>query len=408
MSSSPQSGLKRALGLPLLVFYGLGVTVGAGIFALIGEILGIAGSAAPLAFLIAGLIAAATARTYAILAPRFPKAGGAAVYATEGLGALAGRIVGIGVILTGVVSSAVISLAFAGYVGTVLPIPAPILAAGLVAILAGIAAYGVRESVAFAAIITTLEVGTLAVVAAVGLPMLAGSPALGDIVALPTDRLQLDLLAAAAAVAFFAFIGFEDIVNLAEETRKPEKTLGPAIAITLAVSTLLYVLIAAIAAAAPERDAIVASDAPLADLFAGLTGFPAAPITLIAAISMVNGILVQLVMASRVLYGMARDGLLPAWIGSVSPTRRTPIRATIVTAVAIVVLTLVAPMLGLAQATGYITLVVFAAINISLFRLSRRPDWRGPRRLGWWGILGAALCLGLVAYEAARIAGVLN
>jgi APA family basic amino acid/polyamine antiporter len=404
LSLSPQPELKRALGLPLLVFYGLGVTVGAGIFALIGEIVGIAGSTAPLAFLLAGLVAAATARTYAILAPRFPKAGGAAVYANEGLGSFAGRVVGIGVVLTGIVSSAVISLAFAGYVGTLVPFPPAMLAAGLVVLLTGVAAYGIRESIAFAAIITLLEVGTLVVVAGVGMPELAASERLGELVALPSSWVALSILTSAAAVAFFAFIGFEDIVNLAEETRKPEKTLGPAIAITLGVSTLLYVVIAAVAASVHDREAVAASEAPLADLFAMLTGLPAAPISVIAAISMVNGILVQLVMASRVLYGMASDGLLPAWIGKVSPTRRTPIRATVVTAVAILALTLIAPMLSLAQATGYITLLVFAAINIALVRLSLRPDWRGPRQLGWWGILGAVLCLGLIGYEAARIA----
>lgn len=398
--------LKRAVGLPLLVFYGLGVTVGAGIFALIGEILGIAGNAAPLAFLIAGLVAAATARTYAILSRRLPRAGGAAVYVSEGLGALAGRIIGIGVVITGIVSSAVISIAFAGYAGTIVPVPAPLLAVGLITLLTAVAAWGIRESLAFAAVITILEVGTLAVVAIMGAPSLTSADVMADIAAFPRDRLAFDVLIAATAVAFFAFIGFEDIVNLAEETRRPERTLGPAIAITLGLSTLLYVVIAAIAAAVPDRAAITASNAPLADLFSIVTGLPSAPISVIAAISMVNGILVQLVMASRVLYGMASDGLLPAWIGKVSPSRRTPIRATVLVAFIIAILALTAPMLGLAQATGYITLAVFAVVNVSLILLARRPDWHGSRRLAIWGYVGALLSAGLIFYEGARIMGV--
>jgi amino acid transporter len=395
--------LKRALGLPLLVFYGLGVTVGAGIFALVGTIVGIAEYHAPLAFLIAGIVAAATARAYALLARRYPKAGGAAVFAHEGFGPFVGRVVGVGVAVTGVVSSGVIALAFSGYVGTLIGTPGFLLTVGLLVVLAGIASLGVKESIFFAAGITILEVGTLIVIAVVGLPSLTDGDVVGRLVAFPTDRAAFDLTIAAAAVAFFAFIGFEDIVNMAEEAKTPERSMGPAIAITLALTTALYVLIAAIAAAAPNHEAIAESDAPLADLFAGLTGLPPAPISVIAAISMVNGILVQIIMASRVLYGMATDGLLPAWLGKIAPRRRTPIRATLLVTIAIAVLALTAPMVTLAQATGYITLVVFAVVNLSLFHLAGRKDWQGSRRLRWWGAAGAILTLGLLAYEVWRL-----
>ncbi len=265
-----QPGLRRALGLPLLVFYGLGVTVGAGIFALIGEILGLAGDFAPLSFVLAGLVAAATARAFAVLARRYPAAAGEAVYASEGFGPLAGQIAGIGVALTGMISSAVISLAFAGYVAAVVPLPAPAIVAALLVAVVAIAIVGIRESVGFAALITVIEVGTLVIVAAVGLPLLADHEAWARLVTLPADRASLDLTVAGAAVAFFAFIGFEDIVNMAEETENPERKLGWAIGITLVVTTLLYVLIATIAAAIPDRAAITGSDAPIADLFAML------------------------------------------------------------------------------------------------------------------------------------------
>ena len=394
--------LRRALGVPLLVFYGLGVTVGAGIFALIGEILGIAGDHAPQAFLFAGLIAATTARSYVILSRRYPRAAGEALYANAGFGPLAGRIAGLGVALTGIVSSAVITLAFAGYVGTLTGLPQPVQVVALLTVLAAVASFGVRESLVLAALITVLEVGTLALVAVVGLPLLADGEVLSRLTTLPADRAALDLTMAAAVIAFFAFIGFEDIVNMAEEAKAPERMLGPAIGLTLAVTIVLYVLIAAIAAAVPDRAAIADSDAPLADLFAGLTGLPAAPISTIAAIAMVNGILIQVVMASRVLYGMANEGLLPVWLAAVAPRRRTPIRATVAVAVLVAALALTAPMLTLAQATGYVTLAVFALINLSLFRLATRRDWPGPRRQRWWGAFGAALAAGLLLYEAQR------
>ena len=129
---------------------------------------------------------------------------------------------------------------------------------------------------------------------------------------------------------------------------------------------------------------------------------PPAPISVVAAIAMVNGILVQIVMASRVLYGMARDGLLPAWLGKIAPRRRTPVRATLLVTAAIAALALTAPMVTLAQATGYITLGVFAVVNFSLFHLAGQKDWHGSRRVRWWGMLGAILSLGLLGYEIWR------
>jgi amino acid transporter len=402
MNRPSQPSLKRALGLPLLVFYGLGVTVGAGIFALIGEILGLAGDFAPLSFVIAGIVAAVTARAFAILASRYPSAGGEAIYASEGFGAVAGQVAGLGVALTGMISSAVVSIAFAGYVAAIVPLPAEGIVIALLVAVAGIAIVGVRESVSFAAIITVMEVGTLVVVAAVGLPLLADPEAWSRVLILPESRASLDLTIAGAAVAFFAFIGFEDIVNMAEETENPERKIGWAIAITLVVTTVLYALIATIAAVFPERAALTGSSAPIAILFERLTGVSGAPVAASAAIAMVNGVLVQILMASRVFYGMAERKLLPAWLGKVSPTRRTPVRATVVVTAAVGILSLLAPMLGLAQATGYVTLAVFAIVNLSLFRLASRPDW--PRRRGerWWGLAGAALSLGLLLYEIVR------
>jgi len=398
----PGPTLKRALNLPLLVFYGLGVTVGAGIFALIGEILGLAGDHAPLAFLVAGIVAAATARAFALLSRRYPRAAGEALYAAHGFGPVAGRLAGLGVATTGIISSSVISLAFAGYVGTLLPLPIEAILIALLAAIAAVAAIGIRESVMIAAAITILEVGTLVVVAIIGAPSLSDAAVLERLVSPPATFAALELTLAASAVAFFAFIGFEDIVNMAEETPNPERHLGVAIAITLVVTTLLYVTVAAIAAASPDRAAIVESPAPLSELFAQLTGTGREPISVMAAIAMVNGILVQVVMASRVVYGMAREGLLPTWLGAVAPKRRTPLRATVIVTAIIAALSLAAPLLTLAQASGYVTLFVFALVNLSLFRIASRADWTGPRRQRWWGIPGAALAGGLLAFEIVR------
>ena len=397
-----KSALKRSLGIPLLVFYGLGVTVGAGIFALIGDIIGVAGDHAPLAFMIAGGIAAATALTYSVLARRYPRAAGEAVYANAGFGPSAGRLAGLGVGVTGIISSGVIAIAFAGYVSTLTGLPTSLLTIVVLVLMGGIACIGIRESVTFAALITILEIGTLVIIIIGGLPWLTDGALWTRVMTLPADRIAFDMTIAAAAVAFFAFIGFEDIVNMAEEAHEPGRILGPAIGLTLLITIILYVTITVIAVAIPDRAAITESEAPLADLFAITTGLPAAPISVMAALAMVNGILVQIVMVSRVIYGMANEGLFPRWFAAVAPRTQTPIRATVLVTTAIGVLALTAPLLTLAQLTGYVTLAVFTLINLSLWRVASRANWHGAGWHRWWGLVGAVLAAGLLAFEIAR------
>ncbi len=289
--------LRRVLSLPWLVFYGVGVTVGAGIFALIAEIVAIAGDHAPLAFLIAGVVAAFTGLSYAVLANAYPRAAGEAIFVRHGLGDLAGRIVGYGVVAVAITSSAVIGLAFARYVQSFTGLPEPLSLVAVLIVLGAVAAAGVRESVGFAALITVLEAGTLLVVIAAGLPMVMDSPRLGDVLSLPLTWAPWTAVLAGAFVAFFAFIGFEDIENMAEETRDAARAVPLAIMLTLVISVAIYALVALVAAAYPDRDSLTASKAPLADLFAAVTGTSGTPIAVMASIAMVNGILVQVVMA---------------------------------------------------------------------------------------------------------------
>ncbi|MCW5715025.1 MAG: amino acid permease [Bauldia sp.] len=400
--------LRRVLGLPLLVFYGMGVTIGAGIFALIGEILGIAGDLTPLVFLVAAVLAGASAGSYAFLSGRFPKAAGAAVYAKAGFGPGLARVTGIGVALTGVISAAVISLAFGSYLGTLVPVPSWLLAIGLLVLLSVVASLGVRESIILAAVVTVVEVGTLLVVIGAGLPELADAELWGRIATFPTTA-GLGVVLAATTVAFYAFIGFEDIVNMAEETRRPERVMAWAVIITLTLTTVVYLAVASIAVAVGDRAPIATSDAPMADLFAELTGGSPAPIAAIAAVAMINGVLIQIVMASRVLYGMAREGLLrPSWLGTIHPRRRTPIYATLAVAGTIAVLLLVLPIVRLAEVTSYVTLGVFTVVNLSLWRLSRRSAERGSRFRAAWGLGAAALSIGILVADIVRRTGAIG
>ncbi len=390
------TGLSRTLTLPLLVFYGVGVTVGAGIFALVGEILAVAGDRAPQSFLLAGVIAAVTGTSYALLVRVYPRAGGEAIFVQHGLGRAFGRATGYGVLVTGVVSSAVVALAFAGYVRELVDVPGPLVAVGVVVVLSGVAVWGVRESVYLAAIITLLEVGTLVTVLIVGAPELADTEVWRRSWAPPDSSVAASAVLSGAVVAFFAFVGFEDIENMAEETVDPTRTAPKAILWTLAITVVCYLSISLIAVAAPNRAAITGSDAPLAQLFEQVSGRSGDAVSVMASVAMVNGILVQIMMAARVLYGMGREGLAPRWLGVAGSRRHTPFRATALVTVAVVLLALFVPLLDLAEFTSVVILSVFAMVNLSLFRLGSRVDDEPTRRWRWLGLVGAAVCVVVV------------
>ncbi len=398
--------LNRTLTLPWLVFYGLGVTVGAGIFALIGEVIALAGDRAPLAFLFAGAIAGATGLSYALLVRIYPKAGGEAVFVHHGLGPVWAKLVGYAVVTIAIVSSAAISIAFTGYARQFTTLPQPVLLAGLLLFLALIAARGIRESVTFAAAITFVEVATLIFIIAAGLPGLATLEFPQAI--LGTSGLPFMPVIGAALLAFFAFIGFEDIENMAEETIDPERTIPLAILWTLAITLVLYVLLALVAVSSPARDEIAGAQAPVALLFNRLTGMDSAPVSVIAALAMTNGILVQIVMAARVLYGMANEGLAPTIFGKVNKVRRTPALATFGVAGVVLALALLFPIAALAGATSSVVIAVFALVNLSLWRLGNQGGHPLARKWRYWGLAAFIACLAVLAIDISARFGLMN
>ena len=267
---------------------------------------------------------------------------------------------------------------------------------------AAIAIAGVRESVGFAALITVLEVGTLLLVIAVGLPQAMASPTLWEVLTPPLALSSWNGVLAGSFLAFFAFIGFENIVNMAEETRDASTAIPKAVVLTLAISVLIYALVALVAAAYPDPAALIASKAPLALLFESSTGRSGAAIAVMASIAMMNGILVQIIMASRVLYGMANEGMAPAFLGRVHEGRQTPVAGIALIAAAIAGLALSVPLVRLAGVTSLIILIIFTMVNLSLFILGRRADAPDKlRRWRWWGLVGAAVSLALAVSEVA-------
>jgi len=390
--------LKRALGLPLLILYGLGVTVGAGIYVLVGAAAAKAGLYAPISFLLAAIVVAFTGLSYAELGARFPVSAGAAAYVRHGLhsNGLALAVGGL-VLATGVVSAAAISIGAVGYLRQFVDLSPPVLVMTVVLLMGFAAAWGIVESVTVAAICTAIEVVGLLLV--VGFAIVHRPELVGEI-----DRIippfTVDAwggIAAAGLLAFFAFIGFEGIANVAEEAVDPGRTMPRAILATLAIATLLYIAVVGAVVLAMPLETLSGSSAPLALVFEDADPAIGTVFIAIAVFATVNGVLVQMIMSSRVLYGLAAQGSLPSWLGAnqlsrVAATTRTPLVATAVIVTAVLVLALVFPIAGLAETTAVIVLVVFVLVNLALLQLKRRPETMQPpafRVPAWVPAVGA-------------------
>jgi amino acid transporter len=240
-----------------------------------------------------------------------------------------------------------------------------------VLLLGGLAIWGIAESVAVAAVITVVEVAGLLLIIGVAAP---GMATLGGLVAeLPphVETAVLPGILMGAFLAFYAFIGFEDMVNIAEEVRQPERNLPRAILLALLISSVLYLLVSLAAITSLPAERLAAADAPLAMLYESVTGREPVLITLISMFAVVNGALIQIIMASRVCYGMASRQWLPACFGRVHPRTRTPVMATVTVAVLVLLAALWFPIEALAKATSFFLLIVFALVNLSLWRMKR-------------------------------------
>ena len=372
-SSAQQPHLRRTLSLSLVTFYGLGNILGAGIYVLIGKVVSEAGMYAPLSFLLAALLASLTAFTYAELSARFPLSAGEAVYVQEGLGLrLLPSLIGILIVLAGIVSAATIMKGFAGYLQVFVPVPAGAAIPLMVLMLAGLAAWGIAESVAVAVLVTVIELAGLLLIIGIAAPGMATPGVFAADLPSLAETTVLTGIMMGAFLAFYAFIGFEDMVNVAEEVRQPERNLPRAILFALLISSVLYLLVSLAAITSLPAEQLAATDAPLAVLYQSITGREPVVITLISMFAVVNGALIQIIMASRVCYGMARQGWLPACFGWVHPRTRTPVMATVTVGILVLLAALWFPIEALAKATSFFLLVVFALVNLSLWRLKRR------------------------------------
>ena len=403
LPSQPAAALQRRLSLPLLVLYGIGITIGAGIYVLIGAVAGHAGTYAPWSFVLAAVVMAFTVGCYAELTTRFPVSAGEAAYVRAAFRSrAASTLTGLLTIVIGIVSSAAVALGAAGYIAQFTDLPPSAVVALLLAVLGAVAAWGILESVLLASLFTLIEAGGLLVIIIAGLQ--AQVPLASALAVPPLDIGTLSGIGYASLLAFFAFIGFEDLANVVEEAKVPHRDIPRAMVLTLVISTVLYVAVAAIAVAAVPVAELAASPAPLSLVFRTLAGVSPATISVIAIVATLNTILAQMTMAARVVYGLARQGDLPGFAGRVHPKTATPLIATALIVAATLALALLVPFERLAEGTSLATLVVFALVNLSLLRLRHRkihtdgPHIRVPL---WVPAAGLVSCLAMMAAAVA-------
>jgi len=394
--------LRRSLRLVPLILYGLGTTIGAGIYALLGAVAGAAGMHAPVAFTVASVMAGFTAFSYAEISARHPHSAGSAEYVRQAFRASwLPTVVGVMVILAGTVSMAAISKSFVGYLQGLVAVPEAAGVIGVVLLLGLVAAWGINESVAMAGVITLIEVAGLLLVIVSGGEQLAALPArLGEV----TPGLDLPAwngVFAASLLAFYAFLGFEDMVTVAEEVVDVRRVLPVAIISTLVLSSILYLLLSLVAVLAVPPEELAASRAPLVLVYERTGGSHPELLSLIGMVALINGALVQAIMAARMLYGLARLGKLPSFLAAIHPKRRTPLVATALACAVALILALLFPLARLAEAASAVTLLTFALVNLALWMIKRRePAPPGIFTVAAWvPVAGFSLSLGFVVYR---------
>jgi APA family basic amino acid/polyamine antiporter len=376
LSAEDPATLRRSLGLFETTLGGIGIILGAGIYALVGEVAGKAGDAVWVSFLMAAAMAAVIGLSYAELASAFPKAGADYEYTRQALGLRAAFVVGWLIVIGNLVAAATVSLGFGGYLHTFVDADPTALALAALVAATFIAFYGIREAVWLSVILTLAEVGGLVFVIVIGVPHL------GDV-----DLLEAEMGAAGifsgAALVMFAFIGFEQIATLSEETRDAVHIVPKALLLAIAVTSGLYLMVAVAAVSVLGWEELSGSEAPLAAVAAAVLGGRASDfVAVVALFSTANTILLLLVAASRLIYGMASTAALPRFLAWVHPGARTPARAIALSLVVSAGFALSGDISLVAGATNFAVFIGFAAVNVSLIVLRyTRPDVPRPFRV---------------------------
>ena len=395
-----QTELKRAIGPKLLLFFVIGDILGTGIYALTGSVAGRIGGALWLPFLLAFAVAFITGFSYLELVGKYPRAAGAALYTHKAFGInFLTFMVTFTVMASGVTSAATAAVAFGEtYLRQFVTLPTWAVAGVFILLLGLINFRGVGESVKANVVLTCIELSGLLLIIGVGIYAVGGGE--GD----PSRLTQINTgdssafvaITAATSLAFFAMVGFEDSVNMAEECRDPVRIFPRAMLLGMGVAAGIYVVVAVLSSVLVPAEELAAagSSALFRVLEAGAPGFPLAVFAAIGLFAVVNSALINMLMASRLLYGMANERIIPRPFAFVHPERRTPWVAIVFTSVIAMILVTSANISLLGGTTALLLLAVFTIVNIAVLVLRRRdpsdrPHFRAP---SWTPYLGIVLC----------------
>lgn len=411
-----ESGLKRVLGPKLLILFVIGDILGTGIYATTGKVAGKVGGALWLPFVIGFAVAILTAASYVELVGKYPKAAGAALYAQKAFKLpFLTFIIAFMVMCSGLSSASAAARAFSGdYLGELTndALPPTLIAILFIVLLAALNLRGVSESVKTNVVLTLVELTGLLIILTIGAWAVftgGGEPSrLTEFEANGTGYALITGVLGATALGFFAFVGFEDSVNMAEETKDPVRTFPRAIFIGVAFTGTIYVLVALVSSLLVDYKTLEGSSGPLLEVVkAGGVNFPHKLFALIALFAVTNSALINIMMASRLCYGMANERILPRGMARVLPRRRTPVVGIVFVTLLAIGLVSTGEIEGLGDTTAFLLLCVFAVVNIAVLVLRRdqvdHTHFRTPTVLP---VLGAITALVLASPLADRPAEV--
>ncbi|MBX9245745.1 amino acid permease [Actinotalea ferrariae] len=406
--------LRRAVTGPLLYLFILGDVLGAGIYALVGEMAGTAGGAVWLAFAVALVMALLTAFSYAELVTKYPRAGGSAVFAERAFRSpLVAFLVGFSMLSAGVVSAAGLALAFGGdYLGVFLDVPPAAAALVFLLLVALLNARGIKESLGANVAMTAIELTGLLLVVVVGAIVLARGDGEGvGPLDVPEGTSLGAAVLASALIAFYSFVGFETSANLAEEVRDVSRVYPRALFGSMVTAGLVYLAVGWVAPAVVDTATLAESSGPLLEVVDTFGGIPPTLFAVIALVAVANGALLTMIMASRLAYGMSDRGLLPRALGRVLPGRRTPWVAIAVTTAVAMLLAVTGELVDLAATVVLLLLFVFLSTNVAVLVLRRETvDHDHFRAPTFVPVLAVVSCLVLLTQQEPQhwaLAGIL-
>lgn len=376
--------LKRELSLLEVSLTGIGIILGAGIYALIGKAAAFSGYGIWLSFLIAAVLAAFTGLSYAELSSMFPRASAEYIYTKKSFGKTIAFIVGWMVIFAGVIGASTVALGFAGYFAALFSTPIIPVALTLILLLSFIIFWGIKQSARMAVIFTLIEAAGLLFIIAIGIPHIGTV----NYLEIPS----ITGLFTAAALIFFSFIGFEDIVRLSEETKNPVKIIPKALIISIIFCTIIYILVAISAVSIMSPAELAASSSPIADVASKATGMNSfLLLSVIALFSTANTVLLMLLASSRITYGIAKDKTLPKILAKIHPKRRTPHIAIILVMILSMFIAAMGDITLVANITNFTLYITFMTVNLSIIALrykdNRKRKFRVPLNIGKFPIL---------------------